>query len=433
MSTSIASYRPDSDFQYGFLVHLCVTKLNNGSIILAIDDSVEAASNAFAWDNVDIGFYAGLTLVKWGDETRWIIDHSTPNFGALVECHDIYLLVMLKDITFEEATSKLQAIPEGSIPFWKKLLSFATGSGCLGMWAFGCNWVDLPICVVLGGLGCALEKLSEKMLKGSPVLQKMLATGVITFSAGLIASAHGGQLFYFAGIVKASIAIMLPGYSMFSALLDGVATKHYTASGTRFFYGTFQCVLMCIACKISMLSLESVGVAGVLEMKNNNGLITPIKYVPLLGWILCVLVFSNAPLRKRPMICVSATIVALIAFTIMEFIPQVLPPYVGICIVAGAVGFWGKVFALYFQTDITVMLLPALYNLVPTPLVVVWGLEFFAGTDVLSVTLFTVILYNIIAFMSGLAAGLSMGDIAARVGGFVARKVRGGKKATSPV
>ncbi len=167
-------------------------------------------------------YMPGCMIISFDDatthttEVRLVRSTQGVDLGKLRDTHEIYKEVVHDIVGVEEATQRLDEIiaKKQKHPPWLLVLVYGLASACVGPFAFGARWIDLPIAFLLG---CLLGILQLILAPKSDLYSNVfeISAAVLTsFLARAFGSIKNGELFCFSALAQSSIALILPGYTV---------------------------------------------------------------------------------------------------------------------------------------------------------------------------------------------------------------------------
>lgn len=167
-------------------------------------------------------YIPGCMVISFGDisthtsEMHIVRTEQGVNLGKLDEVHSLYKEVVHDVKSVVEATSDLDVIMKRKNQFPPLLLIplYGLASAFVGQFGFQARPIDFPIIFILG---CILGFLQLIVARNSELYSNVFeitAVILISFLARAFGSIRGGNLFCFSSLAQASIALILPGYTI---------------------------------------------------------------------------------------------------------------------------------------------------------------------------------------------------------------------------
>jgi len=138
------------------------------------------------------------------------------DMAKLHDCHLVYKEIVHDCIEVGEAITKLDEILNRK-PLrspWVQVLIYGVASATAGPFGFQAGAMDIPVLFLLGCIVGILKLiLAPRFQRCSNVLD-MVAAIITSFFARMFGSINGGNTFCFAALARASVVLILPGYTI---------------------------------------------------------------------------------------------------------------------------------------------------------------------------------------------------------------------------
>lgn len=168
-------------------------------------------------------------------QVQLVKEPSGLDLGRMRDLHEVYKEVVHDRISAFEGLQRIHAVTSRTYSRWSRLIRFffyGIASASVGPFAFNAQWIDLPMCFVLGLIvgGLHLYVAERNILVGN--VFEILATIITSCLSRLLGSIRGGHLFCFSAMAQSSIALILPGYMVLMASLE-LQSRHFIAGSVR--------------------------------------------------------------------------------------------------------------------------------------------------------------------------------------------------------
>ncbi|OQO06751.1 hypothetical protein B0A48_08539 [Cryoendolithus antarcticus] len=250
------------------------------------------------------------------------------DLGKLRDVHEIYKEVVHDRISAEEATERLKEVFKRKLKYPRLLLVFVWGlaSVCVGPFAFGASFLDLPIIFFLGCLVGWLQLYFAPKSDLYANVFEVVAAVTTSFLARAFGSIRGGDLFCFSALFQSSIALILPGYVVLCASLE-LQSRNIVAGSIRMVYAIFYSFFLGFGITIGAALYGYIDVHATSQITCPNPIISrtqPVVYWYFL-WVpaftLCLMIINQAKWKQFPvMIAISCA-----GFTTSKFFSYRFP------------------------------------------------------------------------------------------------------------
>lgn len=136
-----------------------------------------------------------------------------------------------------EAAERLEEIMARKLrhPRWLRTLAYGVASVCVGPFAFGARFIDLPMAFILGLIVGGLQLYVATRSDLYANIFEILAVLITSFLARWWGSLRDNELFCFPALAQAAIALILPGYTVLCGALE-LQAKSIVAGSVRMVY-----------------------------------------------------------------------------------------------------------------------------------------------------------------------------------------------------
>ncbi|KAJ5730520.1 uncharacterized protein N7483_005028 [Penicillium malachiteum] len=212
-----------------YLIRLCRALMKYGAPTHRLEEYMRMTARVLEIDSQFL-YFPGCMIISFDDasthttEVKVIRASQGVDLGRLADVHEIYKEVIHDVIGVEEAIQRLDETSKRPNKYHMLVLILAHGcaSASVGPFAFNARPIDMPIAFLLGCLLGILQLiLSPKSSLYSNVFE--ISAAVLTsFLARAFGSIRfqGHPLFCFSALAQASIALILPGYTVLCASLE---------------------------------------------------------------------------------------------------------------------------------------------------------------------------------------------------------------------
>ncbi|OQE15280.1 hypothetical protein PENSTE_c029G01066 [Penicillium steckii] len=227
-----------------YLIRLCRALMKYGAPTHRLEEYMRMTARVLEIDGQFL-YIPGCMIISFDDasthttEVKVVRSSQGIDLGKLADVHETYKEVIHDVIGVEEAIGRLEETMKRPSKFHILFLIFAHGcaSASVGPFAFNARPIDMPIAFLLGCLLGVLQLiLSPKSSLYSNVFE--ISAAVLTsFLARAFGSIRfqGEPLFCFSALAQASIALILPGYTVLCASLE-LQSRSIVAGSVRMVY-----------------------------------------------------------------------------------------------------------------------------------------------------------------------------------------------------
>lgn len=236
--------------RHEYIVKLCRSLMMYGAPTHRLEEYLKKTASVLDVDGQFL-YIPECMIISFDDrsthtaEVKIVREEQGIDLGRLEDVHEIYKEVIHDVISPDEAVVRLDEIVRAKEKFspWWKVLFYGIASATVGPFAFGGQFMDMPIAFLLG---CFLGILQLFVVRWSCLYKNVFevtATVAITFAARLLGSIKGGSVFCFSNIAQSSIALILPGWLVLSSSLE-LQSKMIVPGSIRMVYAIIYSLLL---------------------------------------------------------------------------------------------------------------------------------------------------------------------------------------------
>ncbi|KAJ5111545.1 hypothetical protein N7532_002080 [Penicillium argentinense] len=360
-----------------YLIRLCRALMKYGAPTHRLEEYMRMTARVLEIDGQFL-YIPGCMIISFDDtsthttEVKVVRSSQGIDLGKLADVHEIYKEVIHDVIGVEEATQRLDTTMKRPSKFHILFLIFAHGcaSASVGPFAFNARPIDIPIAFLLGCLLGVLQLiLSPKSSLYSNVFE--ISAAVLTsFLARAFGSIRfqGEPLFCFSALSQASIALILPGYTVLSASLE-LQSRSIVAGSVRMVYAIIYSLFLGFGITIG------TAVYGLLDPQASTAYTCPaspitneyVQHFPFVViFTICLAVVNHAKWKQIP---VMATI-SLAGYVVSYFSSKRFSSNTQVSNALGAfvIGVMGNFYSRIRHGLAAAAMLPAIFVLVPSGL-----------------------------------------------------------------
>ncbi|GMM38480.1 pheromone-regulated protein [Saccharomycopsis crataegensis] len=225
-----------------FIIKMCTALMTFGAPTYRLEEYMVMTSRVLEIDSYFI-YFPGCMIMAFNDPTtkttemQLVRTKEGVNLSKLHDTHQIYKAVIHDLLGVEEATKKLDALCEypDLYPGWVRVLVYGLGSAMVCPFAFNGNWVDMPICFLIGCCVAVLQVYVAPRSSSYTNVFEVAASIVVSFLGRALGSINGGKLFCFSALVQGSLALILPGFIILTGSLE-LQSRSIVNGSVRMFY-----------------------------------------------------------------------------------------------------------------------------------------------------------------------------------------------------
>ncbi|KAK5151471.1 hypothetical protein LTS14_009315 [Recurvomyces mirabilis] len=232
------------------------------------------------------------------------------DLGKLRDVHEVYKEVVHDHIGAEQARSRLDEIFKKKEKHnkWFRILIYGCAAACVGPFAFGARFIDLPIAFLLG---CILGFLQLVVAPRSDLYANVFeiaATVITSFLSrafGSIPNGHGGRLFCFSALAQSSIALILPGYIVLCASLE-LQSRSIVAGSIRMVYAIIYSLFLGFGITIGTAIYGIFDVNAVSSTTCDGGISEPYYFPFVPAFAMTLIIINQAKWKQAPVMLIIA-------------------------------------------------------------------------------------------------------------------------------
>lgn len=227
------------------------------------------------------------------------------DLGKLNEVHTIYKNVIHAVIDVEQGIVELDQQLE--IPQLYRigfvLIAYGLASVCVGPFAFGSSFIDLPIQFILGFIVGVLQLVVAPRSQLYANVFEILATICVSFIGrgfGSIPRRDGtGNLFCFAALAQSAICLILPGYAVLCGALE-LQSKSIVAGSVRLFYAIVYSLFLSFGITIGSVLYGWMDAHATQATTCSSDISDWYRFLFVPLFALCLLIVNQAKPRQAP-------------------------------------------------------------------------------------------------------------------------------------
>jgi uncharacterized membrane protein YjjP (DUF1212 family) len=319
-----------------------------GCMIVAFDDKITHTSNLKVVrvdQGIDIGKLERVHLI-YKNVVHGIIDveHGIAQLDSQMDCPQLYKLGFV-------------------------LFAYGLAAVCVGPFAFGSSFIDLPIQFLLGVIVGTLQLVVAPRSPLYANVFEILATIVVSFLGRGFGSIPkpgkpGETVFCFSAIVQSSIALILPGYMVLCGALE-LQSKSIVAGSTRLFYAIIYSLFLSFGITIGSVLYGWMDSGATTSTTCNSNISTWWRNLFVPGFTLCLLIVNQARPKQMPIaLLIAAAGYVTNYFTLQKFGAAQVSNAIG----AFAIGCLGNLYSRIGHGLSFTAVLPSIFVQVPSGL-----------------------------------------------------------------
>jgi uncharacterized membrane protein YjjP (DUF1212 family) len=354
-----------------YLIKLCRALMAYGAPTHRLEEYMRMTARVLEIDGQFL-YIPGCMLISFDDatthttEVKLVRTNQGIDLGKLKDVHEIYKEVVHDVVGVEEATQRLDAIiaEKQKHNKWVCVFVYGLASACVGPFAFEANFIDLPICFVLG---CILGLLQLVVAPKSDLYANVfeISAAVITsFLARAFGSIvyRGERLFCFSALAQSSIALILPGYMILCGSLE-LQSRSLVAGSVRMFYAIIYSLFLGFGITIGTALYGLMDGNAVSNTKCDKPMNEYLRFIFVPLFSLCLAVVNQAKWKQTPVM----TVIAFAGWVTNFFTAKRFPANAQISQTVGAlvIGVLGNLYSRLRHGVAAAALLPAIFVQVP--------------------------------------------------------------------
>lgn len=315
-------------------------------------------------------YIPGCMLISFGDpsthtsEMHIVRTSQGVDLAKLEDIHMIYKEVNHEKMAVQEGTQELDTILRNQPRYgkWLLVLVYGLASAMVGPFGFKARLIDMPILFLLGSLlGFLQLVLAPRSSLYSNVFEISAAIAT-SFLARAFGSIRGGDLFCFSAFAQASIALILPGYTILCGSLE-LQSKNIVAGSVRMFYAIIYSLFLGFGITIGSALYALLDPTATSATTCKDPILWKYNFIFVAAFAVCLAIINQARFRQLPIM----TAIALVGYTTnwfasLRFASQ---PEIATGLGAFAIGVCGNLYSRLFRGLAFAAMLPSIFVLVP--------------------------------------------------------------------
>lgn len=167
-------------------------------------------------------YIPGCMIISFDDaathttEVKIVRSSQGIDLSKLKDTHEIYKEVVHDKVGVDEAMPRLDDVMKRKPLYgpWFLVVMYGFASACVGPFAFGARFIDLPIAFFLGALLGFMQLILAPRSDLYSNIFEISAAVLTSFLARVFGSILNGKVFCFSALAQSSIALILPGYTV---------------------------------------------------------------------------------------------------------------------------------------------------------------------------------------------------------------------------
>ncbi|KAG0253636.1 hypothetical protein BG011_006249 [Mortierella polycephala] len=227
-----------------YVLRLAKSLIKYGAPSHRLEDAVDQSAKILEL-NLQCIYLPNMMIIAFTDyethtsETHLLKASADLDMYKCALVHQVQKMVTHSAMPVEEAIMKLDAInaEKDANPRWLNILAYAVASFSTAPMFFKGSWIDAGVSLLIGGAIGLLVWLSEKVPSYSHICVITMSL-VVAFVAEALHN-HVCQ----SAVKLAGIIILLPGYTITSAILE-LSSRHIISGSVRLFYAMVFSLLL---------------------------------------------------------------------------------------------------------------------------------------------------------------------------------------------
>ncbi|KAF9192153.1 hypothetical protein BGZ51_006127 [Haplosporangium sp. Z 767] len=228
-----------------YVLRLAKSLIKYGAPSHRLEDAIDQSARILEL-NLQCIYLPNIMIVAFTDyETHTSETHLLKASAGLdmYKCalvHQVQKMVTHSAMPVEEAIMKLDAInaEKDANPRWLNILAYAVASFSTAPMFFKGSWIDAGVSFLIGGAVGLLVWLAEKVPSYSHICEITMSV-VVAFVAEALHNNNVCQ----SAVKLAGVIILLPGYTITSAILE-LSSRHIISGSVRLFYAVVFSLLL---------------------------------------------------------------------------------------------------------------------------------------------------------------------------------------------
>ena len=292
-----------------FVLKLCKSLMLFGAPTHRLEDYLKLTARALEIE-AQFLYIPGCMIVAFDDKQTHTSDvkivrvDQGVDLGKLNEIHTIYKNVLHGVIDVDQGVIEIDQQMDAPRLYRLGfvLLAYGLASVCVGPFAFGSSFIDLPIQFLLGLIVGVLQLVVAPRSALYANIFEVLATIVVSFVGrgfGSIPRKSGGTVFCFAAITQSAIALILPGYMVLCGALE-LQSKSLVAGSVRLIYSVIFSLFLSFSVSIGSLLYGFMDAGATTSTTCTANISEWWRFLFVPGFTLCLLVVNQARPRQAP-------------------------------------------------------------------------------------------------------------------------------------
>ncbi|GAB7365654.1 hypothetical protein MBLNU230_g6995t1 [Neophaeotheca triangularis] len=297
-----------------YLMKLCKALMQYGAPTHRLEEYMVMSARVLEID-AQFLYIPGSMIMSFDDpsthttEVKLVKVAQGLDLGKLRDVHEVYKDVVHDRIGVEEATSRIKETAQRKKKHsrWLVIPVYGLASVCVGPFAFGANLMDLPILFILGSILGILQHIVAPRSDLYANVFEIGAAVITSFLARAFGSIpyQGDRLFCFSALAQASIALILPGYTVLCASLE-LQSKSIVAGSVRMVYAIIYSLFLGFGITIG------TAIYGIIDPHATSATTcqAPMEeywfffFVP--GFTMCLIIINQAKWKQAPTMMIIA-------------------------------------------------------------------------------------------------------------------------------
>lgn len=236
-----------------YMMRLCRALMKYGAPTHRLEEYMQMTANVLTVQG-QFMYLPGCMIMSFDDplthtaEVKVVSVVPGLDLGRLAMTHNVYKNVMHGKLDVDQAISALDELMRRKNRYhkpWVMVILSGLASVAVGPWGFDARPIDMPIIFVLG---CLLGILQHVLAPASAMYSNVFEVSVailVSFLARAFGSIRvdGQAVFCFPAMAQASIALILPGYSVLCSSLE-LQSHQIVAGSIRLVYTIIYCLFL---------------------------------------------------------------------------------------------------------------------------------------------------------------------------------------------
>ncbi|PLB53562.1 DUF1212-domain-containing protein [Aspergillus steynii IBT 23096] len=236
-----------------YMMRLCRALMKYGAPTHRLEEYMQMTANVLTVQG-QFMYLPGCMIMSFDDplthtaEVKVVSVVPGLDLGRLAMTHNVYKNVMHGKLDVDQAISDLDELMKRKNRYhkpWVMVILSGLASVAVGPWGFDARPIDMPVIFLLG---CLLGILQHVLAPASAMYSNVFEVSVailVSFLARAFGSIRvdGQPVFCFPAMAQASIALILPGYSVLCSSLE-LQSHQIVAGSIRLVYTIIYCLFL---------------------------------------------------------------------------------------------------------------------------------------------------------------------------------------------